>query len=393
MRIAIDLTATPKSKTGIGRYMLGLLKGLQEEDKENEYFLFVQNDDLDGFGVYAPNFHMVPVNSKIMRKQYLRIVWEQIVFPWRIRKINADILHCPNYTMPYFLKLISAKTKVVGVFHDMSYFIYPEYLVSWKCKMFQWYIKHTAKKADKLLTISNSSKVDIPRFCKPKNPDIEVTYMGVNESFFNSVPANDDLLKKFGINDKYIIYVGTLEPRKNVPNLIRGFKEAYSELCKLSGSGFKLIIVGKKGWDYDEIFKTVSSDDVLKENVIFTGFVEDNEMKSLMRSSDTVAYISRYEGFGIPVIEGMASSVPTVTTNVSSLKEVASDCCFLCSPDDINSIKDALISSVDSSFKLKESDETAVNKRDKALKRAEFFSWENCAKATLKAYKSIYSNQ
>lgn len=380
MRIAIDLTATPKSKTGIGRYMLGLLKGLQEEDKENEYYLYAQDDDLDGFGVYAPNFHMVPVKSKFLRKQYLRIVWEQIVFPWKIRKAKADVLHCPNYTMPYPVKLVSPKTKVVGVFHDMTYFIHPEYLVGWKCKMFQGYIKQTAKAAQKIITISENSKVDIPKFCKPKNKDIEVTYMGVKEDFFNSVPADSDLLNKFGIDSKYIIYVGTLEPRKNIPNLIRAYREIPEN------NEYKLVIVGKKGWYYDEIFKVVEEYPELKEKVIFTGFVEDDDMMRLMRSSSAVAYISYYEGFGIPVIEGMASGRPTITTNVSSLKEVAGDCCFLCSPDDISSISNAISGAVSESKLISDNDADALMRRDKALERAHYFSWNNCAKATLKAY-------
>ena len=112
MRVAIHLTATPKNKTGIGRYMLGLLKGLQESDNENEYILFAQDDDLDGFGVYKDNFKFVPVNHRILRKQWIRVLWEQIVLPFRIRKQAIDVLHCPNFTMPYFLRLFSHKTAV-----------------------------------------------------------------------------------------------------------------------------------------------------------------------------------------------------------------------------------------------------------------------------------------
>ena len=376
MRIAIDLTATPKSKTGIGRYMLGLLKGLQETDKDNEYFLFAQDDDLDGFGVYAPNFHMIPVNSKINRKTYLRILWEKFVFPWRLRKVKADLVHCPNYTLPYPAKLISRHTKMVAVFHDMTYFIHPEYLVGWKCKMFQHYIKRSAKKADKIISISENSKADIPNFCKPRNPDIAVTYMGVKEDFFNSTPADDALLGKYGIDGKYIIYVGTLEPRKNIPGLMKG----YSALPEEIRAEYKLVIVGKKGWYYDEIFQLANNDPHLKDNVILTGYVEDSEMMRLMRSSSAVAYLSFYEGFGIPVIEGMASGAPTVTTSVSSLAEVAGDCCFLCDPADVNSIAAALKDAVTY-------DDADGSHRERAIERAKFFSWENCAKATLEAYK------
>lgn len=363
--------------------MLGLLKGLQEIDKDNEYYLFAQNDDLDGFGIYAPNFHMIPVNSKILRKTYVRILWEQIVFPWRVRKVKADILHCPNYTMPYLLKLISSKTKVAAVFHDMTYFIHPEYLVGWKCKMFQWYIKRSARRADRIITISENSKVDIPKFCNPVNKNIAVTYMGVKEDFFSCEPADSNLLNKFGIDKKYIIYVGTLEPRKNVPGLLRGFALLDDDIR----SEYKLVIVGKKGWYYDEIFEIANSNPKLKDNVIFTGFVEDEEMMRLMKSSSAVAYLSYYEGFGIPVIEGMACGVPTVTTNVSSLKEVAADCCFTCTPSDDQDISNKLAAAIKRSEDIVKGDSDAINMKNKALDRAHFFSWQNCARDTLKAYE------
>ena len=127
----------------------------------------------------------------------------------------------------------------------------------------------------------------------------------------------------------------------------------------------------------------------ITDNVIFTGFVEDSDMMRLMKSASAVAYLSYYEGFGIPVIEGMASGVPTVTTNVSSLKEVAADCCFLCSPDNDKEIASALEKAVSCSELIKSGDENSLELQKRALKRAEFFSWENCAKATIKAYKDI----
>ena len=118
-----------------------------------------------------------------------------------------------------------------------------------------------------------------------------------------------------------MLYVGTLEPRKNVPGLIRGYRELPHEIK----DRYKLVITGKKGWYYDEIFDLVSSDEDLKKRVIFTGFVDDEDMMPIMKRAKVFAYISFYEGFGIPVIEGMASSVPTVTSYGSSLEEVAKD--------------------------------------------------------------------
>ena len=394
MRIAVDLTSTPRSKTGIGRYMLGLIKGLQECDSENEYYLFAQDDDLDGFGVYAPNFHMVPVKSRILRKQYIRILWEQFVFPWRLRKIKADVLHCPNFTMPYTKKLIYRRLAVTSAMHDMTYFFLPEFHVGWKREMFKWYIKRTARACDKIITISKNSEADIPRYCKPKNPSVAVTYMGVKEEFFDGGKASEETLSKYGIKGEYIYYVGTLEPRKNVPGLINGYKMLPEEIR----NRYSLVITGKKGWLYDEIFETVSSSPELKDRVIFTGYVDDCDMVPIMHSASVFAYVSFYEGFGIPVIEGMASGVPTVTSYGSSLEEISDGHCYLCDPKDPGSISDALASAVRTAEDLKgengpDAQADASGKIEDAVKRASGFTWKQCGIGSVKAFREAYEKR
>ena len=381
MRIVLDLTSTPKSKTGIGRYMLGLIKGLQEVDKENEYYLVAQDDDLDGFGVYADNFHMVPAKSGILRKQWIRILWEQIVFPWRLRKLKADVLLCPNYTMPYPVRLVSPKTAVVNAFHDMAYFMFPELYVGWKREMFKWYIRRSARATDKIITISENSKSDIPKFCNPRNTNIDVTYMGVKEEFFEGEPASDDVLSKYGIKGEYIYYVGTLEPRKNIAGLIKGYRLLPDSIK----DHYKLVITGKKGWFYEELFKTVDSDPDLKDRVVFTGFVDDEDMIPLLKRASAFAYISLYEGFGIPVAEAMAAGVPTVTSNRSSMKEIAEGYGFLCDPDTPESVRDYLVDALVLHEHLEAGDEEAKEQIKRAQEHARIYSWKTCAEGTVKA--------
>lgn len=374
MRIALDLTSTPKSKTGIGRYMLGLLKGLQEVDDENEYLLFAQDDDLDGFGVYKENFHFIPCSAKSLRKQWVRIIWEQVVFPWRLCKAKADVLLCPNYSMPYPVRLVHPKMAVVNAFHDMAYFMFPELYIGWKREIFKWYIRRSARSTDKIITISENSKEDIPKFCKPKNPDITVTYMGAKEEFFEGEPASDETLSKYRVTGEYIYYVGTLEPRKNVKGLISGYKLLPKEVR----DKYKLVITGKKGWFYDELFSMVNKDPELSNNVIFTGFVDDEDMIPLMRRASAFAYVSLYEGFGIPVVEAMAAGVPTVTSNKSSMKEIAEGYGFLADPDDPKSIAEQLEAALNTS------------KDDKIIKdakeHARIFNWKACAQDTIRSF-------
>ena len=361
--------------------MLGLIKGLQEVDSENEYYLFAQDDDLDGFGVYKDNFHMVPVNSKKLRKQWVRIIWEQVVFPWRLKKIKADVLHCPNYSMPYPIRLVSPKTAVVNAFHDMAYFSFPELYIGWKREIFKWYIKRSARSTDKIITISENSKEDIPKFCRPKNKNIDVTYMGVKEEFFDGAPATDEILGKYHIDGEYIYYVGTLEPRKNVAGLVNGYRILPDEVR----AKYKLVITGKKGWFYDELFNTVNADPKLRENVVFTGFVDDEDMIPLMKRASAFAYVSLYEGFGIPVAEAMAAGVPTVTSDRSSMKEIADGYGFLADPDSAESIRDQLLEALTAG--------KTFDRVRRAQEHARLFSWRTCAEGTIKAFGEAYDRR
>lgn len=374
MRIALDLTSTPKSKTGIGRYMLGLLKGLQEVDDENEYLLFAQDDDLDGFGVYKENFRFIPCSSKKLRKQWVRIIWEQVVFPWRLRRAKADVLLCPNYSMPYPVRLVHPKMAVVNAFHDMAYFMFPELYIGWKREIFKWYIRRSARSTDKIITISENSKEDIPKFCKPRNKDITVTYMGVKEEFYTGLPASDEILNKYRISGDYIYYVGTLEPRKNVKGLIEGYKLLPDDVRRAC----KLVITGKKGWFYEELFNMVNRDPELREEVIFTGFVDDEDMIPLLKRARAFAYVSLYEGFGIPVAEAMAAGVPCVTSNRSSMKEIAEGYGFLADPEDPSSIKENLWNAIKT--------DKGSSKVKEAREHARMFSWKSCAEGTVRAF-------
>lgn len=378
MRIAIDFTATPRNKTGIGRYLLGLLLGLQSVASEHTFFLFVHDDDIDGFPILSDRFTIVPVKSKILRRTWIRILWEQFVLPFRLRKLRIDLLHCPNFTMPYAVRLVNPRIRVVGTFHDMTYFFLPEFHVGWKREFFKFYIRHTARRADKLITISENSRADIPRYCRPQNPDVAVTCMGVDPRFFTSPPASEALLSRLSITSPYILYVGTQEPRKNIPGLIEGFRLLPDSLT----STHKLVICGKKGWLYDEIDGLLSQYPHLRSRVIFTGFVPDDDLPSLIRSARVFAYVSFYEGFGIPVIESMASGVLTVTSRGSSLEEVAGDGALLVDPRTPSSIAAAL------SFALtpgNESEKTQMISR--GIERAGTYTWSRCAEETLAAYR------
>lgn len=372
MKIAIDLTSTPKNKTGIGRYLYNLVHALQEVDERNQYYLFIQDDDIDGFDLYANNFHPVPVNSKILRKTYIRILWEQFVFPLRLKKLGVTLLHSPYFTMPYL-----SKVPKITTFHDMTYFILPEVHTSFKREMFKGYIKVSSRLADGILAISENTKDDIIKYANPKGKEIYVSPLGVDWRFYEEHTVDENLLKSYGIKGKYFLYVGTIEPRKNILRLIK----AYYMLDESIRKEYKLVICGKKGWMYDEIFKYIQENH-LEEYIHFTGFVKDDDLPVLYKGAKIFLYVSIYEGFGIPVIEGMACGVPTITSDTSSMKEIAGDAAINVNPYEENDIRNAIV-------RLLNDKQFYESLRVKGMERAKIYNWKQCAIKTVEAYEDV----
>ena len=372
MRIALDLTSTPRNKTGIGRYLYNLVDALQQVDQKNEYFLFIQSDDIEGFNILGTNFHCVTVNSKLLRKTYLRILWEQVVLPFRLKKLQIDLLHSPYFTMPYLSSI-----KNVVTFHDMTYFILPHVHTPIKREMFKTYIRLSSRKANAILAISNNTVDDIYKYVKLKDSEVYVTPMGVDERFFSNEPCDKEILSSYGIEQEYFLYVGTIEPRKNILRLLK----AYNSLENETKSKYKLVISGKKGWMYDDIYKYIS-DNNLHQYIHFTGFVKDEHLPDLYRGAKIFLYVSIYEGFGIPVIESMASGIPCITSNIASMKEVAEESAFTIDPYNEDEIRDAIIQVLNDE-KLYE------DLRNKGRKRASVYTWKECARKSVLAYEKV----
>lgn len=373
------MTSTPKNKTGIGRYIKNLVETLDEVDKSNEYFLFIQDDDLNGFEIKSENFHIIPVISKILRKTYLRIIWEQLVLPIRLKRLNIDKILCPNFTAPYL-----SKTDKFCVFHDLTYFFLPEMHTPLKRELFKLYILMSARFAKSIITISENSKSDIVNhFPKLKNK-VTVTPLGAAPNFYNHNLFNSDdkfIRRKYNLPNKYILYVGTIEPRKNILNLIKGYEKLPIDIKSL----YKLVLVGKKGWLYDDLFSYFENS-IDKDNIIFPGFVEEEDLPIVYKNAALFAYISHYEGFGIPLVESMACSTPMITSNTSSMKEIAKDVAILVNPNSPVEIANG-ITLILTNEQLKTK---LVNGYEEKLK---YYNWNNCAKITLDVLNNNFQGE
>ena len=266
----------------------------------------------------------------------------------------------------------------------MTFFTHSKYHLQKKIWYFRALIPSSLKKADKIIAISENTKTDITSLIPILSQKIAVIPLAADELFTTatSTATKDDydILKKYNIQKPYLLFVGMLEPRKNIEGILCAFEEVKKEK-KTSLINLTLIIAGKKGWMYDYIYQYVKEHG-LEKKVIFTGYVPDNDLPALYRNALCFLYPSFYEGFGIPVIEAMACGCPVITSNNSSLKEIAADAALLVNPHDVSSIKNAI-----------EQLSTNIHKRKelslKGKKLAKKFNWQKMAEETKALYNSL----
>jgi glycosyltransferase involved in cell wall biosynthesis len=368
VRIGIDATALPFQRTGVANYVFGLLRGLAAVDGDNAYVVFAKPAHIAQFGIDRPNFRFVPVE---FRFRGVRLAWEQVGLPRRVRAERLDVLHSPHYTMP-----LRHAARSVVTFCDMTFLLHPELHQSIKRAYFPAMMRWSARNADQLITISKSTRNDLVRLWDVEASRVTPIPLAAGVEYR---PASRDVVAatchRLGLRPGgYILYVGVLEPRKNVDRLIAAFGLAGERL-----QGLDLVIAGKRGWMDQEIFAQVQALG-LTQRVRFTGYVAQEELPGLYGGARLFAYPSRYEGFGLPVLEAMRCGVPVVTTNVSSMPEVAGDAGLLVSPDDVAGLADAMA-------RLAADPVLAADLGRRGQERAAEFSWERCARETRAVYE------
>jgi glycosyltransferase involved in cell wall biosynthesis len=383
MKIAIDLTQIPADKTGIGIYAVNLVREMCKQNNISgkfEFFFFVQDDDEKLIQLIKDldkqkKSTLIPIKSTIFRKLLPRFFFEQVLLPCKCRKINADLIYSTHYTIPYFTRI-----KRVVTFHDMTFYLFPELHQKIKRLYFKTLIPLSIKKSSRIITVSEATKKDmLKRFNYLKPGKMKVIHHGVDR--FKENKTGDRSLEKYNLKaGEFFLFIGTLEPRKNIIGTIKAFHHA-GQSSKELGEKYKLVIVGKKGWFYDEIFQAVK-DLHLEEKVVFTGYVSEAEKQALLMQAFLFVYPSFYEGFGIPVLEAMAAGVPVITGNVSALPEVAGDAALLINPLHWQEIAVAMLKIVSDKRLYK-------TLSQKGPERAESFSWTETAGKTLELFKEI----
>jgi glycosyltransferase involved in cell wall biosynthesis len=379
MKIGFDITALSMPKTGIGQYQYNLLKSLLKIDKENFYHLYAFNlrdNKKYSYIDFEKNFKNVNIKAHKIPQRLITAWWMLIRYPY-LEQITEK---CDIYQISEICQQ-PTKKKTVAFIHDLTTKIFPQYHLIKNKILYHYRFKNIKKYANAVLTNSEHTKKDIIEHLKIKPERIFVTYFGTHKRF---KPLTKEeimpVLQKYNINFPYICYVGTIEPRKNLQNLFKAFYELkYQEKIP-----HKLVLVGKEGWYFKNIYKKILELN-LNKHIIKTGFIPDDDIPALINGAEIFVYPSFYEGFGLPVLEAMACGTPVVTSNTSSLPEVGGNAVKYSNPFKPENIAEKILQFIKSK---KEREKYSL----RAIERAKKFSWEKCAHETLKIYKQTVKN-
>ncbi len=359
MIIGIDGNeANVDSHVGVSVYTLNLLTYFQKNSNDSVRFnIYLKNKPKNFLPEQTKNFRYITVPGPI--------AWSQIFLPLYLNTHRPDdIFLSPAHYSPR-----SLRSPLIVTIHDLSYFYYPdEFLKKDLYKLTNW-TKDSITKAKKIIAVSKTTKKDILKFYNVPEEKVSVIYNGYEK---NDTNENKDDNTNTDLSDlkKYILYVGTIQPRKNLTTLIEAFAKFHTEQ-----PDYKLIIVGRKGWLYEEIFNKVKEMNV-EDSVIFTGYLPDSTVKKLYKDAFCFVLPSLYEGFGLPVLEAMSMGCPVIASFSSSLPEIGGEACLYFDPKNPAELTEKMNT-------LLQSSELRAELIQKGKERVKEFSWETCAKQTL----------
>jgi glycosyltransferase involved in cell wall biosynthesis len=365
VRIGID--ARKLHDFGIGTYIRNLLRQLARQDRETEFVVLARPADCESLGLLGENFRAVPETAGNYS------IGEQVRIPLALWREGVTLFHAPHYVLPPLVPCRSVVT-----IHDCIHLMFPQYLPNPMALTYaRLAIGLAARRATRVLTVSESSKRDILRFVNIPADKIDVIYNAYDERF-GIEPREEDMVRvreRYQLHDEFVLYAGTVKPHKNVERLIEAFG-----LVRKHGLGhLKLVLIGDEISEYAALRRAVHSHQ-LHKYVRFLGYLPEETLAVMYRLAGVFVFPSLYEGFGLPPLEAMASGTPVVTSNVSSLPEVAGDAAVLVDPYDPQSIAGG-IERVLGDASLRQ------ELRAKGLARAKQFSWETSVRRVREIYQ------
>ncbi len=378
LKIGIDYTAALKQSGGIGRYTRGLITTLAQLDQQNSYTLMLTPDaSREGLQFFQPHPNF---SHKIypLPERWMTIGWHRLYLPVPVERFTGpvDLFHSPNFILPP-----TRRAKTLLTVHDLTFIRHPQGAVDKLRRWLEKVVPRSLTRADHVLADSQSTKQDLFDIYNIPPEKITVVGAGVEERFqpVTDPAVLESIRQRYCLPSKFVLSVGTLEPRKNFTGLIQAFSQSPVRQTH------HLVIAGGKGWLYDDIFAVAEASPVAGR-VHLIGFVADDDLPALYSLADIFAFPSHYEGFGIPVIEAMACGTPVVCANNSCLPEVAGQSALQVTATDIPALAEALYClTIDNSLR-----EIAVRE---GFRQAKKFNWPAAAKRLLGVYRRFANDQ
>lgn len=368
MNIGIDARPLSYNLTGIGYYLQNALDALQLIDKENNYYL-VSNKRIN---YQINNYKWTKLEGHVGGNS-LSSIWMQTIAPWLASKYKFDVFWGTRHHLPLFL---SRQVKRLVTIHDLVHLKYPETMQRKNLILERILMKRSLASADAIISVSHATATDIKKYyTKILKTEIHTIYSGVPQ--LNEAHTCSRLIAQ--LPQKYFLFVGTMEPRKNIHNLLRAFERLNPEKYDIY-----LVIVGEKGWRGKELKKYLA-DYNLGSRIVLTGYVPRDIMISLYKKSACLIFPSLYEGFGFPILEAMSCGIPVITSNTSSMKEIAADAALLVNPYDAADIARAMrLILIDNGLKKRLIGKAALRLKD--------FSWNRCAQELMEIFYEVMNN-
>lgn len=369
MRIGIDGIPLAATKTGIGHYTFELARELALVAPDIDFELISPFPFIDQQGDGLPcNLNWAHVKGGFLRRR-----WWTIGLPLYVRESALDLFHGTNYNVPLW-----NRCRTVVTVHDLSLLMYPETHEMHLVARARRRLPFMVRTATMIITPTESAKRDLCD-CLQVAPEKIVAIPEAPRHQFYPAPKSETaaVKRKFNLKDDFILFVGTIEPRKNLLTLVQALEKIFAH------SAFRpqLVIVGKKGWLSEDLFSYIERSAV-KEQILFTGYVSDDELRALYSACGVFVYPSLYEGFGLPPLEAMACGAPVVASRISSLVEVVGGAAVLVPPKEPHSFASEIVKIFENEARRKQLSKQGVD-------RAAQFSWRRTALSTLDVYRQL----
>ena len=376
MRIGIDFTAGVNQRGGIGRYTRELFTALVDQDSSDEFVLYYSHPRGKKPDIRMPNRPNVTERPLGISDRWLSALWFRARIPIPIDLVTGpvDIFHFPNFVLP---PVRGGKTVVT--IHDLSFLLHPECADEGLRAYLERAVPSAVRNADFVVVDSANTQNELICLLDADPTRVEVVYPAVDDHFY---PITDETLleatrKKYSLHYPFLLNVSVIEPRKNMPRLLQAFARLKHEM----NIPHRMVFVGGLGWMYESVFQTVEELG-LSDQVVFLGYVPDEDLAPIYNLADLFVYPSIYEGFGIPPLEAMACGTPVIASNSSSLPEAIGDAGLLVRPTDVDAIADAI-------QRVLTNPSLSADLTRRGFEQAKKFTWQASAEQVLAIYRRI----